>query len=210
MTAKVKAAAYRLTGGSKTVYSAEYESKVALFHTFRNQTEKLISQLTKLVTDNMATEVMQKLSKDNAEMGMNKFERVGEALHKYGTQLDDDHSAEVLEKAKDVFEKMGQEHRSLRTNIIEKVQKPLKEWIDTDAKDTGKELKTLESRRDELDCAINKLRKKQDDADCQVSTHQLERLDFAHFCAQLILMRNFFVKMEEPCRQCALTACSKT
>lgn len=61
---------------------------------------------------------------------MNKFEKVGQALYKYGAQIEDSTSAAVLQKAKDVFEKVGQEHRSLRTNIMDKVHKPLKEWVD--------------------------------------------------------------------------------
>lgn len=50
MTTKVKAAAYRLIGGSKTVYSADYEEKISLFNNFKKQIEKLIGLVATLVT----------------------------------------------------------------------------------------------------------------------------------------------------------------
>lgn len=50
MTAKVKAAAYRLTGGAKTVYSVDYEEKVSLFSNFKKQIEKLIGLVVTLIT----------------------------------------------------------------------------------------------------------------------------------------------------------------
>lgn len=39
-----------------------------------------------------------------------------------------------------------------------------------------KELKSVNNKRDELDCAINKLRKKPDDLEMQVGFHFIERL----------------------------------
>lgn len=50
MATKVKAAAYRLAGGSKTVYGADYEGKLSLFNNFKSQTEKLISLILNMVT----------------------------------------------------------------------------------------------------------------------------------------------------------------
>ncbi|VDO38953.1 unnamed protein product [Onchocerca flexuosa] len=169
MTTKIKVAAYRLTGGSKTVYSANYEEKISLFNNFKGQIEKLISLAVSLVTDNLATGLKQKISKDSVDSGMNKFEKVGQTLYKYSSQIEDDSSASVLQKAKEVFDKAGQKHRSFRTNILEKIQKPMKEWNETNAKHVSKELKSVNSKRDELDYAINKLRKKPDDLEVQQS-----------------------------------------
>lgn len=50
MTTKVKVAAYRLIGGSKTVYSADYEEKISIFNNFKKQIEKLVGLIVTLVT----------------------------------------------------------------------------------------------------------------------------------------------------------------
>ncbi|CAG9531801.1 unnamed protein product [Cercopithifilaria johnstoni] len=174
MTTKVKAAAYRLIGGSKTVYSADYEEKISLFNNFKKQIEKLIGLTVTLVTDNLATEMKQKISKDIDDSGINKFEKVGQALYKYSSEIEDDSSAVVLKRAKETFDSAGQKHRTFRTNMLEKVQKPMKEWIETNAKHLNKELKSVNNRRDELDCAINKLRKKPDDPELQAIKESAE------------------------------------
>uniref|UniRef100_A0A915PFW7 BAR domain-containing protein n=1 Tax=Setaria digitata TaxID=48799 RepID=A0A915PFW7_9BILA len=174
MTTKVKVAAYRLTGGSKTTYSADYEEKISVFNNFKKQTEKLISLVTNLVTDNLVTELKQKMSKDTVDSGMNKFEKVGQALYKYSTQIEDEASATMLRTAKEVFNSAGQKHRSFRTNMLEKVQQPLKEWIETNAKSVGKELKAVDKSRDELDCAVNKLRRNPDDLELQAVKENAE------------------------------------
>ncbi|KAM3718638.1 Chaperone protein HtpG [Dirofilaria immitis] len=174
MTTKIKVAAYRLTGGSKTVYSADYEEKILLFNNFKNQIEKLISLTANLVTDNLATELKQKIMKDNTDSGMNKFEKVGQAFYKYGSQIEDDSCASILQTAKEVFNNAGQKHRLFRTNILEKVQKPMNEWIETNAKYVIKEIKSVNNKRDELDCAINKLRKKSDDTELQAMKEHAE------------------------------------
>lgn len=72
----------------------------------------------------------QKISRDTVDSGMNKFEKVGQALYKYSSQIEDELSAAVLKTAKEVFDNAGQKHRSFRTNMLEKVQKPMKEWIE--------------------------------------------------------------------------------
>ncbi|VDK67523.1 unnamed protein product [Onchocerca ochengi] len=174
MTTKIKVAAYRLTGGSKTVYSANYEEKISVFNNFKGQIEKLINLAVTLITDNLATELKQKISKDSVDSGMNKFEKVGQTLYKYSSQIKDDSSASILQKAKEVFDKAGQTHRSFRINMLEKMQKPMKEWIETNAKHVSKELKSVNSKRDELDYAINKLRRKPDDLELQVGFHFAE------------------------------------
>uniref|UniRef100_A0A0R3S580 BAR domain-containing protein n=1 Tax=Elaeophora elaphi TaxID=1147741 RepID=A0A0R3S580_9BILA len=174
MATKVRAAAYRLIGGSKTVYSADYEKKISLFNNFKKQMEKLISLIVTLVTDNLATELKQKISKDTVDSGMNKFEKVGQALYKYSSEIEDESFAGVLKTAKDVFDKAGRKHRAFRTNMLEKVQKPMKEWIETNAKHVGKELKSVNNKRDELDCAINKLRKRPDDLEVQALKERAE------------------------------------
>ncbi|VDN93317.1 unnamed protein product [Brugia pahangi] len=174
MTTKVKAVAYRLTGGSKTVYSADYEEKILLFNNFKKQIEKLMGLMVTLVTDNLATELKQKISKDTVDSGMNKFEKVGQAIYKYSNQIEDDSSAAVLKTAKEIFDNAGQKHRSFRTNMLDNVQKSMKEWIETNAKNVSKELKSVDNKRDELDCAINKLRKKPDDLDIQAVKERAE------------------------------------
>ncbi|VBB27197.1 unnamed protein product [Acanthocheilonema viteae] len=174
MTSKVKASAYRLIGGSKTVYCADYEEKISLFNNFKKQTEKLIGLIVTLVTDNLATELKQKISKDTIDSGMNKYEKVGQALYKYSSEIENDSFAVVLKKAKEVFDNAGQKHRTFRTNMLEKVQKPMKEWIETNAKHVSKELKSVNNKRDELDCAINKLRRKPDDLEVQAMKERAE------------------------------------
>uniref|UniRef100_A0A8R1U0Y5 BAR domain-containing protein n=1 Tax=Onchocerca volvulus TaxID=6282 RepID=A0A8R1U0Y5_ONCVO len=174
MTTKIKVAAYRLTGGSKTVYSANYEEKISVFNNFKGQIEKLINLAVTLITDNLATELKQKISKDSVDSGMNKFEKVGQTLYKYSSQIKDDSSASILQKAKEVFDKAGQTHRSFRINMLEKMQKPMKEWIETNAKHVSKELKSVNSKRDELDYAINKLRRKPDDLELQAMKQHAE------------------------------------
>ncbi|VDN04598.1 unnamed protein product [Thelazia callipaeda] len=174
MTTKVKAAAYRLAGGSKTVYGAEYEEKVSTFNSFKKQVDKMVTVVTNLVTDTFVTEIKQKIVRDSADSSMNKFEKLGQALYKYSLQIDDRSCAGVLQTAKNVLDKAGQEHRSFRTDIIERVQKPMKEWIDVNAKNVSKELKAVDNRRDELDCAVNKLRKKADDPEVKARKEQAE------------------------------------
>ncbi|VDO46182.1 unnamed protein product [Brugia timori] len=176
MTTKVKAVAYRLTGGSKTVYSADYEEKILLFNNFKKQIEKLMGLMVTLVTDNLATELKQKISKDTVDSGMNKFEKVGQAIYKYSNQIEDDSSAAVLKTAKEIFDNAGQKHRSFRTDMLDNVQKSMKEWIETNAKNVSKELKSVDNKRDELDCAINKLRKKPDDLDIQAVKERAESI----------------------------------
>lgn len=83
-----------------------------------------------LLQDNLATELKQKISKDTVDSGMNKFEKVGQALYKYSSEIEDDSFAVVLKTAKEVFDNAGQKHRAFRTNMLEKVQKPMKEWIE--------------------------------------------------------------------------------
>lgn len=78
----------------------------------------------------MATELKQKVSKDTVDSGMNRFEKVGQALYKYSSEMEDDSSAVVLKTAKEVFDNAGQKHRTFRINMLEKVQKPMKEWIE--------------------------------------------------------------------------------
>uniref|UniRef100_A0A1I8EVP2 BAR domain-containing protein n=1 Tax=Wuchereria bancrofti TaxID=6293 RepID=A0A1I8EVP2_WUCBA len=144
MTTKVKAVAYRLTGGSKTVYSADYEEKILLFNNFKKQIEKLMGLMVTLVT--------------------------------YSSQIENDSSAAVLKTAKEIFDNAGQKHRSFRTDMLENVQKSMKEWIETNAKNVSKELKSVDNKRDELDCAINKLRKKPDDLDIQAVKERAESM----------------------------------
>ncbi|VDM07100.1 unnamed protein product [Wuchereria bancrofti] len=176
MTTKVKAVAYRLTGGSKTVYSADYEEKILLFNNFKKQIEKLMGLMVTLVTDNLVTELKQKISRDTVDSGMNKFEKVGQAIYKYSSQIENDSSAAVLKTAKEIFDNAGQKHRSFRTDMLENVQKSMKEWIETNAKNVSKELKSVDNKRDELDCAINKLRKKPDDLDIQAVKERAESM----------------------------------
>lgn len=78
----------------------------------------------------MATELKQKISRDTVDSGMNKFEKVGQELYKYSGQIEDDSYAAVLKKAKEMFDNAGHKHRSFRTQMFERVEKPMKEWIE--------------------------------------------------------------------------------
>uniref|UniRef100_A0A0M3ID05 BAR domain-containing protein n=1 Tax=Ascaris lumbricoides TaxID=6252 RepID=A0A0M3ID05_ASCLU len=98
---------------------------------------------------------------------MNKFEKVGDAFSTYGARFEDSDATASLENAKETFNAVGKLHRDFKNTVAENVTSYLKQWIDGGGKEAAAEIKTLETRRDELDIATNKLRGKEDNTELQ-------------------------------------------
>uniref|UniRef100_A0A915CFL6 BAR domain-containing protein n=2 Tax=Parascaris univalens TaxID=6257 RepID=A0A915CFL6_PARUN len=154
MTSKLKAKAYRLAGGSQTAFSAAFQEKRLFFESTKKQTEKLYSTICHIIDEYDTT-------------GMNKFEKVGDAFSTYGARFEDSDATASLENARETFNAVGKLHRDFKNTVAENVTSHLKQWIDGGGKDTAAEIKTLETRRDELDIATNKLRGKEDNTELQ-------------------------------------------
>ncbi|VDM29020.1 unnamed protein product [Toxocara canis] len=117
MAAKLKAKAYRMAGGSQTTFPSAFLEKRAAFETTKKQTEKLYATIYNIIGE-------------YDSVGMNKFEKVGDAFSVYGAKFDDRGASASLEKAKETFNAVGKLHRNFKNDATDKVTAPLKQWID--------------------------------------------------------------------------------
>lgn len=68
--------------------------------------------------------------KEYDTIGMNKFEKVGDAFSTYGARFEDSDATASLENAKETFNAVGKLHRDFKNTVAENVTSYLKQWID--------------------------------------------------------------------------------
>lgn len=120
-----------LASGTKTAYDAEFTESVQTLEHTKKFMEKCIAGIQNSVKVCVCFVAFAPCSLQdyNSSNSVNRYEKIGDAINKYGAKCLEAEVANYLQSGKATYDQVGRAFRVYASQVTEKVIEPLATWV---------------------------------------------------------------------------------